>query len=105
MSAHFLVEDTFRLARREIFVVHGRIVHGAVQRGQRVRAPSGLDAPVETVEFVLLSASEGRRENPALVFRYRDMDQLARWEALGLAGQTLELEDGGELSGGRDAAV
>ncbi|MEA2761524.1 MAG: hypothetical protein QOD47_808 [Gemmatimonadaceae bacterium] len=104
MSAHFLVEDTFRLASREIFVVHGRIVDGAVQRGQHVRVPSGLDAPVEAIEFVLLSASEGR-ENPALVFRYRDMDQLARWQALGLAGQMLELQDGGELSAGRDAAV
>ena len=104
MSAHFLVEDTFRLARREIFVVHGRIVDGAVRSGQRVRAPSGLDAPVEAIEFVLLSVSPGR-ENPALVFRYRDVDELARWQALGLAGQTLELEDGGELSRDPDAAV
>ena len=42
---------------------------------------------------MLLSASEGR-ENPALTFKYRDEAQLARWQALPLAGQTLELEDG-----------
>jgi hypothetical protein len=104
MSAHFLVEDTFPLSSRRLFVVHGRIVDGTVRRGQRVRAPSGLDAPVEAIEFMLLSVSPGR-ENPALVFRYRDVDQLAQWQALGLVGQTLELEDGGELPRDRDAAV
>jgi hypothetical protein len=104
MFAHFLVEETFSVSSRESFVVHGRIVDGVVRRGQRVRAPSGLDAPVEAIEFVLLSVSPGR-ENPALVFRYRDVDELARWQALGLTGQTLELEDGGEFSRDRDAAV
>jgi translation elongation factor EF-Tu-like GTPase len=104
MSARFLVEDTFCLASREMFVVYGRIVDGTVKRGQRVRAPSGLDAPVEAIEFVLFSVSPGR-ENPALVFRYRDMEELARWQGLGLAGQTLELADGSELSLARDAAV
>jgi len=94
MRARFLVEDFFCIASRGVFVVHGTIVSGAVQRGQRVRAPFGLDAPVEAVEFALLSASEGR-ENPALAFRYRDADQLTRWQSLGLIGQTLELEEGG----------
>src|SRR4051812_23580063 len=83
MFAHFLVEETFSVSSRESFVVHGRIVDGVVRRGQRVRAPSGLDAPVEAIEFVLLSVSPGR-ENPALVFRYRDVDKLARWQALDL---------------------
>jgi translation elongation factor EF-Tu-like GTPase len=104
MLAHFLVEETFSLSSRRLFVVHGRILDGVVRRGQRVRAPSGLDAPVEAIEFVLLSVNPGR-ENPALAFRYRDVAELARWQALGLAGQTLELADGGELSRDRDAAV
>jgi len=93
MPARFVVEDTFRLSRLGIFVVHGRILDGTIRPGQRVRTPPGLDAPVDRVEFVLLSASEGR-ENPALTFKYRDEAQLARWQALPLAGQTLELVDG-----------
>jgi len=92
MPARFLVEDTFRLSNRGVFVVHGRIVEGAIRPGQRVRAPSQLDAPVDGVEFVLLSASDGC-ENPALTFRYSDEAQLARWQALQLAGQIVELED------------
>jgi len=104
MRARFLVEDTFQLSRLGIFVVHGRILDGTVRPGQRVRTPPGLDAPVDRVEFVLLSASEGR-ENPALTFKYRDEAQLARWQALPLAGQTLELEDGETLGEYGRAAV
>jgi hypothetical protein len=100
MKARFLVEDTFVLASRGIFVVHGKILDGTVRRGQRVRAPRGVDAPIDSVEFLLLSADEGSensalrfRENPALAFRYRDEVQLAAWQALALKGQTLELGD------------
>jgi hypothetical protein len=103
MLAHFLVEKTFSLSSCQLFVVHGTILDGVVRRGQRVRAPSGLDTPVEAIAFVLLSVSPGR-ENPALAFRYRDVAELARWQALGLAGRTLKLEDG-ELPRHRDAAV
>jgi len=104
MPARFLVEDTFRLSSRGVFVVHGRIVEGTIRVGQRVRAPWQLDAPVHSVEFVLLSASEGR-ENPALVFKYSDEAQLARWQALPLTGETLELEDGDVPAERRRAAV
>ena len=92
MPARFLVEDCFEIASRAVFVVHGRILDGSVRRGQRVREPAALDVPVDAVEFVLLSASEGR-ENPALTFRYSNAAQLARWQALGLRDQTLELQD------------
>ena len=93
MTAQFLVEETFHLDSRGVFVVHGRILEGTVRRGQRVRAPVELDAPVDEVGFVLLSATEGR-ENPSLAFKYRDQAQLARWQALGLTGKTIELDDG-----------
>ncbi len=93
MTARFLVNATFNLSSRAVFVVHGQVLEGAVRRGQRVRAPEGLDAEVEQIEFVLISAQKGR-ENPALVFRYRDETQLARWQSLSLEGQTLVLEDG-----------
>ena len=93
-----VVKNTVRLSSRGVFVVHGRIIDGTISRGQRVHRPPGLDAPVAGVEFVLLSASEGR-ENPALTFKYRDEAQLARGQALDLMGQTLELEDGDVSSG------
>jgi hypothetical protein len=92
MSARFLVEDTFRIPSRQLFVAHGRILAGTISAGQHVTVPLGLDAPVDAIEWVLLSASEGR-ENPALCFRYRDEAELAQWQGLGLAGQTLELTD------------
>jgi len=92
MTARLLVEGSFALPSRRLFVAHGRILDGILRIGQRVRAPSGLDAPVAAVEFVLLSATAGR-ENPALAFAYQSEDQLSRWQALTLAGRTLELED------------
>lgn len=90
--AQFLVEDTFTIASRGLFVAHGKILSGTVRRGQSVTAPPGLTVPVDALEFVLLSATEGR-ENVALCFRYRDEEELARWRRLSLAGQTLELTD------------
>jgi hypothetical protein len=63
-----------------------------------------LDAPVESVESLLLSATEGRA-NPALTFTYRDETQVAKWLALGLVGHTLELEDGGDARKPGAAAV
>ena len=94
MPAKFLVEDTFKLTSRGIFVAHGKILAGTVRRGQHVVVPPSLTARVDAVEFVLLSATEGR-ENVALCFRYRDDEELARWRGLGLGAQTLELADSG----------
>ena len=92
MSARLVVEGTFRLRSRAMFVVHGRILAGFLRAGQRIVAPPGLDAPVAAVEHV--RTATGRRENPAACFEYRDDDQLAAWEALDLVGQTIELETG-----------
>ena len=93
MTARFLVEDSFPVRSRRIFVVHGQILDGVLRIGQRVRTPLGLDVPVSGVEFALLSATAGR-ENPALTFTYESDAQLARWQALAMAGETLELADG-----------
>ena len=92
MPARFQVYETFLLQSRGLFVAHGNVLDGAVRRGQRVVAPPGIDVPVDAVEFVLLSATEGR-ENVALCFCYRDVEQLAQWQSLQLAGQILELAD------------
>jgi hypothetical protein len=51
---------------------------------------------------VILYATAGRA-NVALCFRYRDRDELARWESLTLVGHTLELTDTGD--GGDRAPV
>ena len=98
MPARFRVENTFNVRIRSIFVAHGQVVAGTVRAGQHGISPVGLDAPVDAIEWVLLSAREGR-ENPALCFKYRDEAELAQWQTLGLAGQTLELTDG---DAGRD---
>jgi hypothetical protein len=91
--ARFLVRKTFSIPSRSLFVTAGEVVQGAVEVGQVVRAPLGLDALVEGVESVLYSAADGRSD-VALIFRYSDANHLARWEALGLTGQTIELERG-----------
>ena len=94
MSARFRVEDTFLIPTRSIVVAHGQILAGTVYAGQRAVSANGFDAPVNAIEFVLLSATEGR-ENPALCFKYQSDIELAQWLALDLAGQTLELTDSG----------
>lgn len=90
-KARFLVENTFPVTSRGVFVVQGSILGGVVHPGQRVKAPAGIDAPVDAIELVLVSATE-TRDVPGLTFRYRDAAELARWQALDLKGQALELE-------------
>jgi len=92
MPARFRVQDTFEIASRQIFVAHGEILAGTLRRGQHVVAPLGLSAPVDAIESVLLSGTEGRA-NVALCFRYRDRGELAQWQSLALTGRTLELTD------------
>ena len=103
VSARFLVDGSLPIHGRRAFAVHGTILQGTVRAGQRVRAPHGLTALVASVEYILFSATEGR-ESPALVFEYRDEAELARWLALPLAGQTLELEDGATDGTAREGA-
>ena len=91
MPVRFFVERTFGLRGRPVFVACGHMVDGVVAPGQRVRAPAGLDVPVASVEGVHLGGGAGCL---GLVFRYADEAQLARWQALGLAGATLELAGG-----------
>lgn len=98
MSARFLVEGTFQVRSRRLFIVHGQVLDGTVRVGQVVERPDGLGAAVRAVKFALLSAREGR-ENPALGFEYRDENELVRWQALALRGKTLEL-----MADGRPAA-
>lgn len=90
MKAGFRVHGTFTLSSRSMFVVHGEITSGQVRSGMRVQHPAGLDVPVEGIDSVLLSASEGQEES-ALTFRYGDEAQLERWRGLRLEGQELQL--------------
>jgi hypothetical protein len=91
MPARLLVEGTFRLRSRELFVVHGRILQGFLRVGQHVVRPVGFDAPVVAIERVRTTSD--RRENPAACFAYHDDAELTRWEQLGLVGQTIELDE------------
>jgi hypothetical protein len=54
--------------------------------------PTGLDAPIASLEWVLLATPQ-RHDELALVFRCDDA-QLERWLALKLDGAELELVDG-----------
>ena len=103
MPARFQVDDTFEITSRRLFVAHGTTLAGTVHPGQRVVVPSGLNVPVDAVESVLLSATEGRA-NVALCFRYRTDEELAQLQSLDLAGQTLELTVGA-TGGDRAQAV
>lgn len=90
MPGRFLVEDTFFMKPRGVFVAHGQLLDGTVAAGERVTAPGGVSASIAAVEFVLLSATEGR-ENLALCFRVRAEGELARWRQAIRAGETLEI--------------
>jgi hypothetical protein len=89
MRSRFLVTDTFNLGIGSYFVIVGEVLEGTVRPGQMVRTPAGLDAPVHGVEII---SGQGRAK-PALTFRYRDVAELAAWEALKLPGHTIELDD------------
>ena len=92
MTARFLVQDTFAIARRRLWVASGEILDGTVRRGQRIIAPAGVDDPVSAVEPILVSATTGESRT-ALCFEYRDEAALARWRRLAWAGVTLELSE------------
>jgi len=90
MPGRFLVEGTFSLAGRSLFVAHGQLSEGTVVARECVTAAGGVRATISAVEFVLLSAVEGR-ENLALCFRFRDEAELARWRQAILPGETLDI--------------
>jgi hypothetical protein len=90
MPGRFLVEETFSLAARGLFVAHGQLVEGTVVARECVTAAGGVRATIGAVEFVLLSAVQGR-ENLALCFRFRDEAELARWRQAILPGEMLDI--------------
>ena len=90
MPGHFQIEDTFPLASRQRFVGHGKIGVGTVGHGEVATNSQGFNEPIAAVEFVLLSAAEGR-ENVALCFRYQDVAELGRWQTLVRRGTVLEV--------------
>ena len=91
MPARFRVDRTFGIRGRNVFVLCGHVLEGVVAPGQHIRRPPGLDAPLESVEAVRLSATAGEG-CLGLTFRYSDGAQLASWHAIGFEGSIRELE-------------
>jgi hypothetical protein len=96
MNARFRVEQTFAINLRSFFVVSGVVTEGEIAVGQYLCAPFNLGVPIEAIEWVL---RRDYREEPALVFRYRDAAELARWKALEWAGQVLDVTTSLERAG------
>ena len=88
--ARFRIERTFQIEIRRVFVLAGEVLDGTVRPGQRL-VTSRIDAPVASVESVLVSASTGLSW-VGLTFRYESDEQLRRWTELKLEGSTIQLE-------------
>jgi hypothetical protein len=87
MSARFLVEYTFEIAERGLFVLAGEIVEGAVRPGMVLEVPLNdmvfMTAPVQGVEAV---DAPGQRSRTGLTLRCEDDLDLSIWRGLNLAG-------------------
>ena len=90
MSARFRVDHVFAIHSRSFFVVSGMVTGGELTVGQYLCAPFNIGVPVAAIEWVL---RQDYTENPALVFRYRDPTELARWKALDWTGRELDVAD------------
>ena len=88
--ARFRIERTIQIEIRRLFVLAGEVLDGIVRPGQRL-VTSRIDAPVASVESVLVSASTGLSW-VGLAFRYESQEQLRRWAELKLEGSTIQLE-------------
>lgn len=88
----FKVAFTHVLRSRSMYCLIGEIVEGAVGRGQQVVEPPGIG----TVDAIEATTSG----DIVLGFRYRDAEQLQRWQALELVGRTLVLRSDGNQAGG-----
>jgi sulfate adenylyltransferase subunit 1 (EFTu-like GTPase family) len=89
-AATFLVRGVFILGVRSLFIVRGRVVSGTVRAKQRVIAPAGMDAQVQSVEERLLDVNGGASQT-ALTFHYAKKAQLERWRELIDEGTLLSL--------------
>lgn len=89
-AATFLVRGIFILGTRSLFIVRGIVISGTPRAKQRVTAPSGMDAQVQSVEERLLDVNGGAAQT-ALTFHYAKQAQLQRWKSLIDEGTLLSL--------------
>jgi len=89
-AATFLVRGIFILGTRSLFIVRGIVISGTPRAKQRVIAPSGMDAQVQSVEERLLDVNGGAAQT-ALTFHYSKQAQLQRWKSLIDEGTLLSL--------------
>ncbi|MEP6691423.1 MAG: hypothetical protein ABJD07_09715 [Gemmatimonadaceae bacterium] len=92
MSATMRVHGSVVVGARSMFAVRGVVVAGELAVGQRVTSPEGFDATVFSIERTLRDPGGGT-DNTAIIFRYANAAQLARWRALVPAGTELVLAD------------
>jgi sulfate adenylyltransferase subunit 1 (EFTu-like GTPase family) len=91
-AATFLVRGIFILGTRSLFIVRGTVASGSVRAKQRILAPAGMDAEVQSVEANLLDVNGGSSQT-ALTFHYAKLAQLDRWKAAVVEGTLLSLGD------------
>lgn len=91
-AATFLVRGIFILATRSLFIVRGTVVSGTVRAKQRILAPTGLNADVQSVEANLLDVHGGSSQI-ALTFHYAKLAQLDQWKKSVAEGTLLSLGD------------
>ena len=89
-AATFLVRGIFILGTRSLFIVRGTVVAGTPRAKQRVIAPPGLEAEVQSVEERLLDVNGGAAQT-ALTCHYTKQAQLRRWRSLIDEGTLLSL--------------
>lgn len=89
-AAKFRVSSTFALRSRQLFVLAGEIVDGELRAGMvaeiRCNPSFAIDAPIHGVEFL---DGPGDRSEVGLTVCYADEEELATWEALNIANETL----------------
>ena len=91
--AKFEVIGSFSVEQKETFIVFGNVAEGDVYTGMLICIPistsHSLAVRITSIENVDGLADGG--SHVGLELKPKDHDQLRLWEALPLAGQTLEI--------------
>jgi hypothetical protein len=88
----FLVNSTFALERRRLFVLAGSITEGQIRAGMIVNVPLNsslsIAEQIQSIEFI--RRTDGR-EDVCLCIAYESSDELEMWKALNLQNEMLDV--------------
>jgi hypothetical protein len=90
VSARFKAAGSFELESRGLFIIHGELADGVARIGQFASASTGFLGRVHGVELVRLADGH---EDLALTFVPRDAAEAARWRAVAIVGEELNLAE------------